>query len=71
MKLFAFRFNDDSKLFPDNYHDGGGLAVLADSREAAEALIRAQHPALDWEQLTGVTEHGASEVVGFADAGCC
>ena len=58
-----------------NYHDEGGIMVIADTLDAARELIKASAP----EGCGAVTEEpdpvrkcdGPETVLVFPDAGCC
>jgi len=70
MKLFVFCFSDRAKL-TDNYHGGGSVVLLANSKEEAEAGVRNSYIQLDWGELLSVKEHELDAVLSFQDAGCC
>jgi hypothetical protein len=71
MKLFVW--NDVTKA-TDNYHDGGGIVVIADSLERARELIEQKSPgcsaATEDPDLVRECE-GQEYIAVHRDAGCC
>lgn len=71
----AFVWVDIDKV-TDNYHPGGGLLVVAESLEAARALV-AEQVRSDCAALTDEPDRQFDAVaeapfhVVFRDAGCC
>lgn len=60
-----------------NYHDGGGVVVIADNMEVARELLEKHGARKGCEAFTGNPDYSASveadedKVFIFPDAGCC
>lgn len=77
MKLFIF---DSVKKLTDSYHSRGGAAVIAESREAAVAMLTAPTecftPVVEEDEAAAAIEfelcgNHEPKVFIFPDAGCC
>ena len=71
MKIYIW---ENVTAVTNNYHDGGGIAVIAESREAARALLpykkcgaHVAEPDAEYE----IAGDAAPRVFVFPDAGCC
>jgi len=69
LNLYEVYFPDGSGL-TTKYHDGGGIALLAESKDLAIARIKDAFPKLSWEG-TQVIEHRPDALLVFPDSGCC
>lgn len=57
----------------DNYHDGGGLMIIAEDLAAASELLRGVTPLKDFPKPPDLVRecNGPSEIKVFPNAGCC
>lgn len=55
----------------DNYHDGGCVAAIADSLDAARQLIGRGEPMTAPPDFTAPVQCDEDRVFVFPDAGCC
>ena len=73
MKVFIFAYVGELAA---NYHNGGGLVVIAEDRESAESMTAAdEYIKLTPEEWADVIVHDVSATEPamyiFPDAGCC
>ena len=56
----------------DNYHEGGGLVIFADSFERAKELALTREIDIkDYPDLCYEVKKEQEEIIVFPDAGCC
>ena len=73
MKIWLFV---DAWTVTDNYHDGGSVMVIAETRGQVENLLAHTNVELsdaDWEDVRTFPTHSyvPAEVFIFPDSGCC
>ena len=73
MKIYVFEYLSG---ITDNYHDGGGLVVVAKDMREVKKLVSALPDVGDLSQLKAdavykVDGPAESKVFVFPDAGCC
>lgn len=73
MNIYIFEYEND---ITDNWHNGGGLAIVAKDTEQAQGLMdkeRNREKKLDFEKAIIYPLKGKHEprIFIFPDAGCC
>jgi UDP-N-acetylmuramate-alanine ligase len=74
MKLFVFQYIGQVS---ENYHSGGGLAIVANDEEHVKELVQKEEyievSEKDWEQVViyNISDNTEAKIFVFPDAGCC
>lgn len=74
MKVFVFEYIDKVS---EEYHEGGGLLIVAKTEERAKELINAEEyvnvTAKEWTEVVVIDAMPDAEerLIVFPDAGCC
>lgn len=68
--LWQLVFGNNSRL-TGNYHDGGSIVLVADSKEQAIEKAKAEFSNINWEEFDAAYSYPIDGLVVCGDAGCC